>query len=71
MARSWSGWKRSATLTTGVETTKEIYRMSKNIGGKVFVVTGGSSGLGEATARHLAHEGATVVLGTGTASLNS
>ncbi len=37
--------------------------MSNNIDGKVVVITGGSSGLGEATARHLAAEGAAVVLG--------
>ena len=35
----------------------------KNIVGKVVVITGASSGLGEATARHLSAEGATVVLG--------
>jgi NADP-dependent 3-hydroxy acid dehydrogenase YdfG len=34
-----------------------------NIEGKVVVITGASSGLGEATARHLAAEGAKVVLG--------
>lgn len=34
-----------------------------NINGKVVVITGASSGLGEATARHLSAEGATVVLG--------
>jgi NADP-dependent 3-hydroxy acid dehydrogenase YdfG len=32
--------------------------MSSNIEGKVVVITGASSGLGEATARHLAGEGA-------------
>ncbi len=37
--------------------------MSKNIEGKVVVITGASSGLGECTARHLATLGATVVLG--------
>lgn len=37
--------------------------MSKNIEGKVVVITGASSGLGEATARHLAAAGAKVVLG--------
>ena len=36
--------------------------MSKNIEGKVVIITGASSGLGEATARHLSAEGATVVL---------
>jgi NADP-dependent 3-hydroxy acid dehydrogenase YdfG len=37
--------------------------MSQNIEGKVVVITGASSGLGEATARLLSAEGATVVLG--------
>ena len=37
--------------------------MSNNIEGKVVVITGGSSGLGEATARHLSAQGAAIVLG--------
>jgi NADP-dependent 3-hydroxy acid dehydrogenase YdfG len=37
--------------------------MSNNIEGKVVVITGASSGLGEAAVRHLSAEGATVVLG--------
>jgi NAD(P)-dependent dehydrogenase (short-subunit alcohol dehydrogenase family) len=35
----------------------------ENVAGKVVVITRASSGLGEATARHLAECGATVVLG--------
>lgn len=37
--------------------------MNNNIKGKVVVITGASSGLGEATARFLSKEGAIVVLG--------
>ena len=37
--------------------------MSENIKGKVIVITGASSGLGEAAARHLSAKGAVVVLG--------
>lgn len=37
--------------------------LDNNIKGKVVVVTGASSGLGEATVRHLASKGANVVLG--------
>ncbi|MEV4886293.1 SDR family oxidoreductase [Chitinophaga ginsengisegetis] len=37
--------------------------MNNNIKEKVVVITGASSGLGAAAARHLANEGATVVLG--------
>ena len=37
--------------------------MSNNVEGKVVVITGASSGMGAATARHLAGEGAIVVIG--------
>jgi NADP-dependent 3-hydroxy acid dehydrogenase YdfG len=37
--------------------------MENNIKGKVVVITGASSGMGEAAAKHLANLGATVVLG--------
>lgn len=37
--------------------------MKKNIEGKVIVITGASSGLGEAAAKHLSDQGAVVVLG--------
>ena len=37
--------------------------MNNNIEGKVIVITGASSGLGEAAARHLSEQGAIVVLG--------
>jgi len=40
-----------------------MHTMSNNIEGKVVVITGASSGLGEAAARHLAANGAIVVLG--------
>jgi len=39
------------------------YPVENNIQDKVVVITGASSGLGEATARHLSALGATVVLG--------
>jgi NADP-dependent 3-hydroxy acid dehydrogenase YdfG len=37
--------------------------MSNNIQGRAVVITGASSGLGEATARFLSAQGASVVLG--------
>jgi NAD(P)-dependent dehydrogenase (short-subunit alcohol dehydrogenase family) len=36
--------------------------MSENIKGKVVVITGATSGLGEATARHLSAHGGIVVV---------
>ena len=39
------------------------FTMSNNIEGKVVVITGASSGLGEATARLLSAQGARVALG--------
>jgi NADP-dependent 3-hydroxy acid dehydrogenase YdfG len=39
------------------------HTVDNNIQGKVVVITGASSGLGEATARYLAQQGAAVVLG--------
>lgn len=42
---------------------KKNHYMSSNIQGKVVVITGASSGLGEATARLLSEQGALVVLG--------
>lgn len=43
--------------------TQQTHTNPSNIAGKVVVITGASSGLGEATARHLAGLGAKVVLG--------
>ena len=37
--------------------------MSNNVANKIVVITGASSGLGAEAARHLAAQGATVVLG--------
>lgn len=45
---------------------KPVYletHLSINIAGKIVVITGASSVLGEATARHLSREGAVVVPG--------
>ena len=41
----------------------QVKIISNNIEGKVVVITGASSGLGEATARRLSAQGAIVVLG--------
>src|ERR1044072_3735815 len=54
------------TCRSGLDAERTASRgkvMSNNIEGKVVVITGASSGLGEATARLLSAEGATVVLG--------
>jgi NADP-dependent 3-hydroxy acid dehydrogenase YdfG len=40
-----------------------VNNVSNGIEGKVVVITGASSGLGEATARHLSAKGASLVLG--------
>jgi aryl-alcohol dehydrogenase-like predicted oxidoreductase len=57
--KSWSEG-RVAELPSWQAGVKMI---SKNIEGKVVVITGASSGLGEATARLLSAQGASVVLG--------
>ena len=36
-------------------------KMNSNIAGKVIVITGASSGMGEAAARHLAAQGASII----------
>ena len=55
-----NGWAKR--LTPQKPKTK-VTLMNNGIAGKVVVITGASSGLGEATARLLSAEGATVVLG--------
>lgn len=54
-----SSYARIAVRET---TTREDFLVDNNIQDKVVVITGASSGLGEATARHLSALGATVVL---------
>ena len=55
-------WPLSRKITRWAPTFQEV-NMSNNIAGKIVVITGASSGLGEATARHLSELGAVVVLG--------
>jgi len=45
--------------------------MSNNIEGKIVVITGASSGLGEAAARYLSRHGASVVLGARRSRISS
>jgi NADP-dependent 3-hydroxy acid dehydrogenase YdfG len=52
-------WERNESVP---KVSEKVRFMSNNIEGKVVVITGASSGLGEATARHLSALGATVVL---------
>lgn len=47
---------------------KGVAHMSDNIGGKIVAITGASSGLGEAAARHLSEQGATVIMALGGSS---
>ncbi len=53
----------SSTDISSADHPHQQINMSDNIAGKIVVITGASSGLGEATARLLSAEGASVVLG--------
>lgn len=52
-----------STLQKGLRTEREDRAVSDDIAGRVVVITGASSGLGEATARLLSEKGAIVALG--------
>lgn len=43
--------------------SKPTFDLTQRLGGKVAVITGGGSGIGFATARRMAAEGATIVIG--------
>ncbi len=55
--------REGAKMSTGEENYKNRYNMKSCLNGKVVVVTGASSGIGEAMAREYAKMGAKVVMG--------
>src|SRR5207253_11180290 len=60
---TWTQYGRSILATPARFENEARLRMTQGIEGKVVVITGASSGLGEATARRLAREGAKLMLG--------
>ena len=56
--------RADSSLSSLAETaTSESHDTMQTIQGMVILITGASSGIGEATARHLAEAGASVMLG--------